>query len=365
MQPRSIHDKVFDTLRNVSHPYLEQPSKAYWKQAVAERSPLHMDDLYEPRFPIDGSTRISAAGSCFAQHIGRQFKDRNFRFMDQEPPPDLLDPAEHARFGFDLYSARYGNVYSARQLAQLFARAAGELDPVDQEWTDGERWYDPYRPTVEPDGFATREELVRSRDAHLRAVDRILADTDLFVFTFGLTEAWRNTVDGMVYPTCPGTVHGEFDPSLHEFVNFGYPDVLADFEAFIRRARAVNPQMRFLVTVSPVPLTATASGQHVLTATTASKSVLRAVCAELYARYDFLDYFPSYELVTSHPMRGMFFDPNLRTVASRGVAHVMDTFFAAHPLPEVEDGPPADEGTARRTEDDVVCEEALLEVFGS
>jgi len=350
-----------------NHPYVGLPRSAYWKQAVSEVSPLHLDGLYEPRFTIDGDTRISAAGSCFAQHIGRQFKLRGFRFMDFEPPPPLLDPADYPAYSFDLFSARYGNLYSARQLVQLFERAAGEFTPLDGAWSestpDGERWYDPYRPIVEPRGFGSLEELERSRAAHLDAVARILPSTDVFVFTFGLTEAWRNTADGAVYPTCPGTIHGEYDAAAHEFVNFSYPEVLADFEAFLARARAVNPAMRFLVTVSPVPLTATASGRHVLSATMASKSILRAVCAELYNRYDYVDYFPSYELVAAHPMRAMFFDPNLRTVAPRGVAHVMDTFFAAHPSPGPAAAAPAAASAA--AEDDAVCDEAILETFGS
>jgi hypothetical protein len=354
------------------HPYVGLPPKAFWKQAVSDVSALHLSEIYEPRFEITRDTRIAAAGSCFAQHIGRQFKTRGYRFVDVEPAPEILGAEDQHAFGYDLYSARFGNLYSARQLVQLFKRASGDLVPVDQVWDEGGRFYDPYRPTIEPDGFESLAELETSRAHHLQAVSTILAQTDVFVFTFGLTEAWRNLGDGVVYPTCPGTVHGTFDTERHGFVNFSWPDVMADFEEFIRIARGINPAMRFLVTVSPVPLTATASGRHVLAATMASKSILRAVCAELYERYDFLDYFPSYELVASHPMRAMFFDPNLRTVAPRGVAHVMDNFFGAHgPVTDAAPAPRRPQGTreprggpAPVDEDDVVCDEAILETFG-
>lgn len=362
------------------HPYVGLPPKAFWKQAVSDVSALHLSEIYEPRFEITRDTRIAAAGSCFAQHIGRQFKTRGYQFVDVEPAPEILGVEDQHAFGYDLYSARFGNLYSARQLVQLFKRASGELVPVDQVWEERGRLYDPYRPTIEPDGFESLAELETSREHHLSAVSTILSQTDVFVFTFGLTEAWRNIEDGVVYPSCPGTVHGTFDAERHEFVNFSWPDVMADFEEFITIARGINPAMRFLVTVSPVPLTATASGRHVLAATTASKSILRAVCAELYERYDFLDYFPSYELVASHPMRAMFFDPNLRTVAPRGVAHVMDNFFGAHgPVPDSATAPRRTDATAETDEteaprdvpaptpadeDDVVCDEAILESFG-
>jgi hypothetical protein len=332
---------------------------------------MELADIYVPRFAIPKNTRITAAGSCFAQHIGRQFKQRGFSFVDAEPAPQALPAAEHSRFGYGIYSARYGNLYSARQLEQTFARADGEREPIDEYWSDGERFYDPYRPSIEPRGYASLDELRIHRRAHLSAVDSLLARTDLFVFTFGLTEAWENIEDGSVYPTCPGTVHGEFDSTKHRFINFTYRDVIHDFQSFVERARSINPEMRFLVTVSPVPLTATASGQHVLPATIASKSILRAACSELYETYDFVDYFPSYELVSSHPMRAMGYEPNLRSVSAAGVAQVMDVFFSAHgknsPVTAATAMPAATPRPAPvppRSDQDVVCDEMILETFG-
>lgn len=327
---------------------------------MSEVHPLDLCDLYLPRFAIEPDTRVAVAGSCFAQRLGREFIARGYRVVDTEPPPPLLDPADHAAFGFGVYSARYGNVYSARQLRQLFERATGRFTPVDEAWTDGSRWFDPYRPTIQPEGFVSLDELRRCRVAHLEAVARILSETDVFVFTFGITEAWRNRRDGAVYPSCPGTIRGTFDPAAHEFVNFSYPEVLADFQAFVELAREHNPSMRFVVTVSPVPLTATATGGHVLPASVGTKSILRAVCAGLVDASEFVDYFPGYELVASPPMRAMFYDVNLRTVTARGVTHVMDVFFDAHgaaagPLPPAEPEAAADE--------DEACDEAILETF--
>jgi hypothetical protein len=353
------------------HPYVDLPPRAYWRTAVSDVSPLVMADLYRPRFAIDTGMRITAAGSCFAQHISKEFKKRGFNFLDVEPAPPQM-PAEAARnFGYGLYSARYGNVYSMRQLLQMFERAAGRFVPRERLWQSESRFFDPFRPSIEPGGFASAAEVERDIAYHLGCVASLLLQTDVFVFTFGLTEAWVDAEDGAVFPTCPGTVAGTFDATRHRFVNFTYPDVLADAEAFIALARRANPAMKFLFTVSPVPLTATASDSHVLPATVYSKSVLRAVCGDLVARHDGVDYFPSYEMVASHPFRASFFDPNLRTVAEPGVAHVMNTFFAAHGAKvPAKDGnalrrPPAARAVAKTADDDdVICDEEILETFG-
>ena len=132
--------------------------------------------------------------------------------------------------------------------------------------------------------------------------------------------------------------------------------------------------MRLLLTVSPVPLTATASGAHVLSATSHSKSLLRAVASEALQEHAGIDYFPSYEIITHPAYRGMFYAPNMRSVLPEGVDHVMKCFFAdqsaqfapgeAAPavlapkpaaLPEVEDG--------ENPEDELRCEEAILNAF--
>ena len=53
------------------NPYEAQPSRAFWKSAVAGRDPLTIDGLWSPKFAIGKSDPIAALGSCFAQHISR------------------------------------------------------------------------------------------------------------------------------------------------------------------------------------------------------------------------------------------------------------------------------------------------------
>ena len=353
----------------MDNPYKHQPSKAIWRSAVAEYSHIEMDGVYEPRFEITPQMAISAAGSCFAQHIARQFRQRGYNFQDFEPAPRMIDAETADEFGYTQYSARYGNIYSVRQLVQLFERAEGRFEPEDHVWETGGRFYDPFRPSVQPGGFATEAECLVERRFHLEQVAKMLKETDLFVFTFGLTEAWENLNDHAVLPTCPGADVGTFDPERYGFKNFRFAEILEDAETFILYARERNPEMKFLFTVSPVPLTATATDQHVLPATVYSKSVLRAVCGELTMKYDFVDYNPSYELVAAHPMRGLFYRPNMRQVALEGVARVMDVFFGAHAAgAAVQNGSDtlvsSDAADAKRIAD-VACDEEILEMFGS
>jgi len=73
-----------------------------------------------------------------------------------EPGPSWLSPATRASLGYGTFSARYGNIYTARQLLQLVERAYGRFTPDEPVWRRDDGGYgDPFRPRVEPEGFAS------------------------------------------------------------------------------------------------------------------------------------------------------------------------------------------------------------------
>jgi hypothetical protein len=346
-----------------SHPYKSLPARAHWRSVAEAQHPLEIDGWYTKKFQIAG-LRIGTAGSCFAQHIGRELREKGFNYVDVEPAPAILHAEAHASYGYGIYSARYGNVYTTRQLLQLLKRALGEFIPVESSWQHGEGHVDPFRPTIEPSPLQDRDEVEVMRGYHLAQVTKLFESIDVFVFTMGLTEAWVDVRDGAVYPVAPGVAGGSFDPKIHKFANFAPHEVRADLDEFVRRVRSINPRMRFLLTVSPVPLMATATNQHVIPATVFSKSVLRAVAGVMTDRYRFVDYFPSYEIISSHVMRGQFYNSDMRGVNRSGVEHVMRQFFKEH-------APPADTKlvvpvpAVETSGEDVVCDEELLASFGS
>jgi hypothetical protein len=143
-------------------------------------------------------------------------------------------------------------------------------------------------------------------------------------------------------------------------------ETIEDLDAFLAGLRAVNPRARMILTVSPVPLAATAEPRHVWTATSYSKSVLR-VAAEEIARRPGVIYFPSYEIVTSPAARGAYFEADLRSITVSGVDHVMRVFFSHLVEPgagtEAADDAQQDDpflDQARRAVE-VLCDEARLD----
>ncbi|SNS15525.1 GSCFA domain-containing protein [Tropicimonas sediminicola] len=367
-------------MTKTDHPYRSQPPKAFWKRTVSGVHPLDVEGWYSKKFSID-KMRVATAGSCFAQHIGRNLRARGFSVVDTEPAPEALSADRHLDYGYGMYSARYGNVYTSRQLLQLFQRALGQWKPAEPAWVKGDGVVDPFRPTIEPEPFGSVAEMEALRASHLECVAEILRKSDLFIFTMGLTETWLSKEDGAAFPLCPGTAGGTFSEDRHVFHNLSPGEIHRDMQEFIKLVRSVNPKMRFILTVSPVPLMATATNDNVAVATMYSKSALRAAAGRLAGGMKFVDYFPSYEIISSPFMRGQFFNPDMREVSAHGVNHVMDIFFAEHaPLSARNAARTAGAGTPGEPEasgkasgepmseeerlERILCDEELLAEFG-
>ncbi|WP_036290615.1 GSCFA domain-containing protein [Methylosinus sp. PW1] len=306
----------------MGNPYATKGPSQFWRTAVADLAPEDVSPIPHKKFQIGEEDRIATAGSCFAQHVSRYIEAMpGVRFLQTE-----ASPADQP-----VFSARYGNIYTVAQLRQLLLEATGQLSlpPLVLPRPDG-RLVDAFRPTTYTEGFASLEDVAAARRAHLEAVRRVFTDCTVFVFTLGLIEGWTTPDGQFVLPIHPGVTTDDPQAAAALFHRYSYEEVKADLEEFLAGLRKINPGARVILTVSPVPLTATYTDEHVLSATVYSKSVLRAVCGSVESSVENAYYFPSYEIISSHFNDGKYYDSNKRTVPEIGVSHVMRVFRAAY-----------------------------------
>ena len=166
----------------MKNPYAGRPDHQFWRRSVSGRGPSEVDPVVSVPFGISRSDQVATAGSCFAQHIARHLRDTGFQYFVPEDRPSL-SCSEDENYG--TFSARYGNVYTVRQLWQLFQRAYGLFEPADVAWrrADG-RFIDPFRPRIQNGGFTSVEDLLAERAQHLGAVRRVFEECDVFIFTW-------------------------------------------------------------------------------------------------------------------------------------------------------------------------------------
>jgi hypothetical protein len=309
------------------HPYRSFPDRQFWNRAVSPK-PWGEIFLDQPaKFRLGPRDRIASAGSCFARRIAEHLLTVGYNYELYEPCPEIIAPKAE-EYGYGAFSCRYGNIYTTRQLRQLLDEALGLRSAIFRfaELAPG-KVIDLMRPNINGTGFGSVEEARVDRLHHLTRVRRMIEEMEVFVFTLGLTEAWADERADIVYGSHPGVFVNDLRAEHLVPVNIEYAEVVRDFEYVLELiARHNRHGARVILTVSPVGLAATHQDQHVITATTYSKSVLRAAAGKLASSHAHVDYFPSYEIFSLSQSFGQFLADDLREVNARGVGVAMGIF---------------------------------------
>jgi hypothetical protein len=299
-------------------PYNQLENYHFHNRIFTGQAPSAFDPIVNPKFHLGSNAGIVTIGSCFAQHLSKWLLANECNLLVEE---------SDTHGGGIFFSGNYGNVYTVAQALQLVQRALGVREISDELYVNADgRYFDPLRPSVMPEGLETRELVLLDRKVHEQAVERLICNADVIVFTLGLTEAWVRVSDGAVLPIAPGVVAGHYSTSDYNFINYSYDQNVAALDEFIALVRDVNPKCKILLTVSPVPLAATYENKHVSLASSASKAILRAVVeSKLQSDHD-VDYFPSYEVFYTPGIGSAYFEPDGRHVKQWGVDHAMRLF---------------------------------------
>ncbi len=347
----------------MSHPYQGLSQEKFWYKAMTIPPSGHIDPVTHS-IQIRNDEKISTLGSCFAQNISKNLKSSGFNYYVSENAPSSMELNLAQKLQYGTFSARYGNIYTARQALQLFDRAYGNMDTGSHAWKKKSKYIDPFRPQTQPNGYSSLKSMLMDREKHLEYVKDVFEKSDWFFFTLGLTEAWRSVKHGYIYPLAPGVSGGEYNKKKHEFINFSIKQVVEDLKSFIKKIIIVNPKSKFILTVSPVPLVATFENRHVLVSTTLSKSILRLAINEVEEKFSNVIYFPSYEIITSPAIGSGYFKDDLRQVTNLGVNHVI-RIFKKHFLRAKDNIQINDNSEIKKMDsnydDDIICDEEEIE----
>jgi hypothetical protein len=186
---------------------------------------------------------------------------------------------------------------------------------------------DPYRRTTYA---ADLEALVDLSRRVGETIDAGLAAADLIIITVGLTECWRNRTNGMFVCLGPKFDNDETLERL-QFHQSTYSENYDNAVAIVDQIHATYPSKQIVLSVSPVPLGRTWTGEDVVVANMTSKSILRAVVGQVCRERPHVVYWPSFE----YAARRDVFAADGRHVVPKDVDEIISSFLAAN---SVEDG---------------------------
>lgn len=106
-------------IAKAAQPYAGLPDYAFWNRSMAGVPPFAVDPVVDVPFQISPADAVATGGSCFAQHIARALRTNRFRYFVTESGPAHLSPEQAATANYGIFSARYGNVYTTRQLVRI------------------------------------------------------------------------------------------------------------------------------------------------------------------------------------------------------------------------------------------------------
>jgi len=171
------------------------------------------------------------------------------------------------------------------------------------------------------------ESVERDRGTMLKMV-RSVAQARIVVLTLGFVESWFHKPTGL---HC-----NFFDPRLlrkhsdeFEFRIINYPEAVECLEGIYDTIASHHDDGDFsiVVTVSPVPLQATFSGEDIIVANARSKAILRAAADTFVRSHGNTYYFPSYEMAQLSDQRTAWY-PDRIHVRPELVRYIVETFIA-------------------------------------
>ena len=278
-----------------------------------------------PKFKLHRDDKVYAIGSCFARGLENALARRKFTVESAAAEFARLQPVNKDVTGLG-FTNKYNTFSILNELH--WALDSDAVFPVESIVQVNENtWYDPHtNPTLK---LSTLEETLERR-ALMQTVTKRIADCRVVIVTLGLVEVWRDIQADVYINRTPLLSLLKTQADRYEFHLTSFTQNWANLEAIhALLSRHGHPDVRIVVTVSPVPLLNTFSTMDIVIANTYAKSLLRTAAQQWAAAHDNVDYFPSYEIVLNSD-RAATWEPDLRHVKGAGAQHIMKLFVQSY-----------------------------------
>lgn len=285
-----------------------------------------VDIWTKPKFTIDRNAKVFTIGSCFARNVEEKLEDNGVEVLSRDFVLDVEDYNVPARPNAAL------NKFNTQSIEDEIAMvlADKEYDPNEIFIEIDGKYFDPLASYTK---IADLERVKSIREKIILVTSKI-EEAGVVVITLGQNEAWVDLETRLHLNTAP-------PPSLLKRYKDRFGVELMNYEENMECLCNImemikskcSRDVKVIVTVSPVPMGTTLSNMDVISANVYSKSMLRICAQELMERYDFVDYFPSYEMATSSP-RTLAWERDLLHVTDEAVGFITGQFIDRYLLPE-------------------------------
>ncbi len=279
---------------------------------------------FKPKFKISKESKFFTIGSCFARNIERFLDKANINVLTTK----FLFPGDF--YELTGMGARNGalNAYTPASMYDLIKLCGRQdRDVCGTVETGQDEYFDMLVSGLRP---LTQKELAEVRSNLISAYSE-LPKADVVIITLGFTESWFDIESSMFVNRSPAGARKTLrHKDRFAFMNLGPADVIDIIEKIIAEIRSqTNESAKVIISVSPVPIHGTFTDWDVATANLYSKSTLVSAAISVSEKYNYVDYYPSYEMVTFSNPAGTWEEDGIHVKPSR-VEQVVGKFLTAY-----------------------------------
>jgi hypothetical protein len=296
---------------------VSQSSSQQWDQIASRFAEQFFNVALKPKFKLAAEDRFFCIGSCFARNVEEHLLYRRIEVLSKR----IVSPRSEWNARPNGIVNKFTTQSMLQEIEWLFDSKLTykeALVETPQGWRDMQLC-----PGLGP---APLERAVERRRYLLEDYFPRLRSADVVIITLGLNEVWLDRKSGIYLNATPSVFSTRKDPERYVLEVTDAAQNTACLERIFQRLKLLNPNVRVVISVSPVPMSVTFSGEDIAVANMGSKSTLRAAAGAFAARHDDVDYFPSYEMV-SLTARATAYGEDCLHVSDAVVRQVMHAFL--------------------------------------
>ena len=241
---------------------------------------------------IDYSNRIVSLGSCFAENVGMRLADREFETVIN-PFGILFNPISIKK--------NVINALANKRNTHLFLK-----------WDERNYHFDFPSLFSAETKEALDEELANVQKRFIQS----WSNCDRLILTFGTAWVYRHSESDEIVANCHKVPQKAFRKELLRL-----SDLTTEYQTFFKHLKEQNPNLEIILTVSPVRHIKNGIHEDKL-----SKSTLLLLCDFLEKAFDFVHYFPAYELLMDDLRDYRFYKEDLIHPTDQAIEYVYQHF---------------------------------------
>jgi len=242
---------------------------------------------------IAHQNKLLSMGSCFSENIGERLLDYKFSVI-VNPYGILFNPIAIAQ--------------SLRQIIDYRKFSESDIFYYNQRW---QSFFHHGR-------FANVDKKTCLNDINtgIKQTHQHIQNLDYLMLTLGTANVFVHKKSNEIVANCHKVASDEFERK-----RLNINEITAAFEPLFNQLKTINPNLKIIFTVSPV--------RHIrdgLVENQRSKATLLLAIDELVEKYNFVSYFPAYELVLDDLRDYRFFKDDMIHPSKLAIDYVWDYF---------------------------------------